>query len=107
VLRPLQQLSRAQLRVLGRHMSSFLSIFQFDWISQSVAVAVAVARRPQVLWSRFVYFWTGRYLYRESKRRLPSCFFSAEEQEETVEEVRCRHRRGRRGRRCRRPSHGR
>lgn len=49
--------------------------------SQSPAAA------PKSVWSRFVDFWTGRYLYRESKRMLPSCFFSADEQEEeTIEE---------------------
>ena len=49
--------------------------------SQSQSPAAA----PKSVWSRFVDFWTGRYLYRESKRMLPSCFFSAEEQEELTE----------------------
>lgn len=58
-----------------------------DPAEEEAEVHSQAAAAPKSVWARFVDFWTGRYLYRESKRMLPACFFSSEEQEQEQEQT--------------------
>jgi len=41
---------------------------------------------PKSAWALFVDFWTGKYLYRESKRLMPWCFSKKEQDENEIDD---------------------